>query len=257
MKRNEAEVFLGKDELYQQLTDTKLRIALLVQQEKETAGFLENDTMADDQQAQEAHFFAESEGRTIAKIHAQLRKQSLKHFARHDLPKIGQVAAAVLLVFYLGLTTAVATVQSVRVSLMKLLYNVEEQYTEISFQPDEDAAFDVPAEWDGDYFMAYIPDGYSFAGCTSNSVMQQEVAYIDAEGRSIRFCEMALQVESNIDTEGFSVKPVQINGASGLIATSASEATVIWATTDRYFLLRANCTKEEAIQIAEKVVRIK
>lgn len=255
MKGNETYPFLGKEELYQQLTDTKLRIALLSQQEKETEAMLSEDSPA--VQDEEKRFFSATQGRTVSKINAQLRKQSLQRFARHDLPKIGQIAAAVVLVFYLGLTTAVATVQSVRVSLMKLLYNVEEQYTEISFQPDEDASFDVPAEWDGNYFMSYIPDGYTLEICAPQSSFEQEITYVDDAGGRLQFTELSLDAEINIDTEGFGVSPVLINGSSGLLAENADESIVVWAMIDRYFVLNVSGSAESAKGIAEKVIRIK
>ncbi len=255
MKGNEASPFLGKEELYQQLTDTKLRIALLSQQEKETEALLSEDspTLQDEEQ----RFFAATQDRTVGKIHAQLRKQSTQRFARNDLPRIGQVAAAALLVFYLGLSTAVATVQSVRVSLMKLLYNVEEQYTEIRFQPDEDAAFDVPTAWQADYFMSYLPEGYILELCFDKSSFGQEIIYEDLEGRILCFAEMSLEAEVNIDTEGFDVSPVQINGVTGLLAKNSDTTTIVWSTSDCYFILNVNESAETAKQVAESVVRIK
>ncbi|MEG2273161.1 MAG: DUF4367 domain-containing protein [Acinetobacter sp.] len=256
MKQDEGEFFLEKDELYQQLADTKLRIALLSQQEKETETLLgeeESDTALEE----EKKFFADTQDRAVGKIHAQLRKQSIERFARHDLPKIGQVAAAVLLVFYLGLTTAVATVQSVRVSLMKLLYNVEEQYTEISFHPDEDAAFDVPTAWEGNYFMSYLPEGYTLKQCSDKLSFGQEIIYEGLKGQLLRFAEMSLEAETNIDTEGFDVRPVQINGATGLLAENLDTTTIVWSTSDCYFILNMNGSAETAKQVAESVIRIK
>lgn len=252
MKRNEDAAFLSKDELYSQLSETKLRIALLAQQESETEVMLgEGENVEDEKQ-----FFEATEAGAMKAIHRQLRKQSVQHFLQRDLPKVGQIAAAMVLIFYLGLTAAVATVQSVRVSVMKLLYTVEEQYTEISFVPDEEASFDVPAEWQGSYYMSFIPNGYELTACASRS-FQHEVVYTDSNGSIIRFSEIALQVESNIDTEGFSVKPFQLNGTTGLFAERADKVTLIWSTTDRYFVLSLVGHTEVAEQIAESVLRIK
>lgn len=259
MKSDKAGTFAGKDELYRQLTDTKLSIALLEQLEEETT-LMEGEawTKANpDAAKQEECFFAENEARTIAAIHRQLRRQAVGRFVRHDLPRVGRVAAAVLLVLYLGLTTAVATVQSVRVSLMKLLYNVEEQYTEISFQVDEAASFDVPADWTGSYYMSYVPEGYTLLDMSKGVPQGQEVIYQNVNGNILIFSENAIQVESNINTEGFQVRTIQVNGSTGLLATKPEETTLVWYETDRYFALWAVEPVETAIQIAEGVVRIK
>lgn len=250
MKRNEDAAFLSKDELYSQLSETKLRIALLAQQESET------EAMPGEGE-EEKRFFEATEAGALKAIHRQLHKQSVQHFLQRDLPKVGRIAAAVLLIFYLGLTAAVATVRSVRVSMMKLIYNVEEQYTEIQFRPDEDASFDVPAEWAGSYFLSFVPEGYSLAVCSEAISAGQEVIFENAEGNLLRFSEMSLRIEANINTEGFRIRPVQINGRAGFLAENVNETIIVWSVTDRCFILSVQGTEALALQLAQSVVRIK
>ncbi len=55
MKRNDDAAFLGKEELYRRLSETKLRIALLEQQESETEAMLgEGADVEDEKQFFEA-----------------------------------------------------------------------------------------------------------------------------------------------------------------------------------------------------------
>lgn len=255
MRDRTDEPFQNQEELLKQLADTKLKLALLMQQQEETERLL----AAGDEAAmkEEDSFFASTQGRTLARIRTQLRRQRARRLLRRDLPRVTRAAAAVLLVFYIGLTTAVAAAPSLRISLMRMLYHVEKQYTEVSFQPNEGASFDVPPEWVNNYFMSYIPDGYKFILCSEPSTSEQEIIYENAEGKLLRFCESAFEMEFNIDTEGFIVSPIRINGFEGFIAESSETTKIVWPTADRCLTLSINGPTDEAIMIAERVIRIK
>ena len=41
-----------------------------------------------------------------------------------------------------------------------MLIRIEEDHAKLSLVEDEDASFDVPSGWQGDYYPTYIPDGY-------------------------------------------------------------------------------------------------
>ena len=122
---------------------------------------------------------------------------------------------------------------------------------------DEDASFDVPAAWKGDYFMSFIPDGYTLEICEHPSSIGQEIIYVDSTGNRLRFSELSMDAEINMNTEGFQVSSVLIDGNAGLFAENTDESMLVWSTTDRYFVLNVNNTVEAAKKIAEKVVCIK
>lgn len=259
MKRNIDEKFQGKDELLKQLADTKLKIALLTQQE------VEMDEIGDNADAPETEvaiieqdaFFRSTQDHALSRIKTNIQKQNSIQFTFRYLPRLAQIAASALLLFYIGLTTAAATVPSVRIVLMQMLYKIEEEYTEVSFQPDEEASFDVPSEWGGDYFMSYIPSDYQFECCSEMSDIEQEIIYVTVDGKILRFCESLLDTEINVDTEEYSVSTIQINGMRGILAKTDEVTKIVWASVDRCFILNINSSPEEAVVIAEKVVRIK
>ncbi len=255
MRDRTDEPFQNQEELLKQLADTKLKLALLMQQQEETERLL----AAGDEAAmkEEDSFFASTQGRTLARIRTQLRRQRARRLLRRDVPRVTRAAAAVLLVFYIGLTTAVAAAPSLRISLMRMLYHVEKQYTEVSFQPNEGASFDVPPEWVNNYFMSYIPDGYKFILCSEPTSFDQEIIYENSEGKLLRFWESSFEMDFNIDTEGFAVSPIQISGFDGFIAVNSETTKIVWPTTDRCLTVIIDASAEEAIRIAEKVVRVK
>lgn len=95
---------------------------------------------------------------------ASLRRAYASRRARQALrtwgPRTLRAAAAVLLVFYLGLTTALATVPSLRHSLMTFMIHSEEEYTELALIPSGET-LDIPQGWQGAYYPAYIPEGFA------------------------------------------------------------------------------------------------
>jgi GAF domain-containing protein len=206
---------------------------------------------------EEKRFFTDTQGRTVAAIQKQRRKQAVRQVACRGLQRIGCAVATAALVFYLGLTAAAATVQSAGVNLIKMLNNIEEQYTENRYPSDEGLSFKVPAEWKGNFYMSYIPDGYSLAGWSNASGNGQEVVYVNPEGGVLRFSESTRQAEVDLSIKGFLVKPVRINGASGTLAKTASEVVVAWSASDRYFALSVSGRSGDALQIAERVMQIK
>lgn len=104
-------------------------------------------------------FFARQDQENLKKIQAYARKQRNRQFLGHTLPRMAQIAAVIIALVSLAGGVAIATSQAVRVQVMKLLLHVEEEYTELSLVEDEAASFDVPAEWQGGSFPAYIPEG--------------------------------------------------------------------------------------------------
>ena len=101
----------SREELDEELTALKLKIALQEYQAESLETILADEP--GDSSAREQ--LARSEKSTIRRLNRRLRRRSLRRFAVRTLPKAGRAAACLILVFYIGLTVAVATVQSVRV----------------------------------------------------------------------------------------------------------------------------------------------
>ena len=69
------------------------------------------------------------------------------------------IGACVVLVIGIAAPIAIANIEAIRVRVMELLINIQDEYTEISMVENEEMAFDVPAAWRGEYYPSYIPDG--------------------------------------------------------------------------------------------------
>ena len=70
----------------------------------------------------------------------------------------GIIVSVALLVFFIGLTTAVATVRPVRLRIMDFIAQIEENYSAVSIVYNENEGIVVPDEWKGKYYPYFIPD---------------------------------------------------------------------------------------------------
>lgn len=150
--RREIENLKTGEELADELMALKLKMALREYQEDEFVRMMAEH----EKDVSEKERLTKGQNEMIRLIDRQLRKKQLRQFARKQLPRFMKTAACLLLVFYIGFTVALATVHSVRVELLQFILNIEERYASFGFEAT-DEYIDVPSEWNGRYYPAYIP----------------------------------------------------------------------------------------------------
>lgn len=261
MKRFEsgtAPLPFGEEELRQHILEAKLRLALLQhQRQQDEATQTARDALPTSslKALEEARFFARTEGRTLRFIKRHERR-SLKPAQPAGLRRVVLAFASLLLVLTLGFGTALAVSPALRVQVMRLLYTVTPQYTEVRFEADPDSSFEVPARWEGLYFPAYVPEGYIFSESASTRTMKLS-AFVKDDDHFFRFNEYDLKVEGNVNTEGMETREIEVHGMPGLLATKDGYTQLVWSTADKYFAIDITEDAETAIKIADSVLRVK
>ena len=177
--------------------------------------------------------------------------------AKAALPRLGKALAVLLIIFAIGMPAAIATVQPVRARVMELIFEIEREYTRVSLQEKAGAGVEVPAEWGGEYYPSYIPDGYVFDKIIGGLPVQN-VYYQLSDGKKLRFSEYDDTSSSRIDTEESDMKFILVNGNPGLLVEKNGRSMVAWSEKDRHFIISAEGLTGESIEeIANSVVRIK
>ena len=239
-----------------QVEDALIRLALL-ELEQEAAQRLIDDIESGKSEIKAEELDAAldvAQQSAYRRISRKFRVARAARFARHTLPRIGVAAAALVLTFFVALTTAVATVESVRVSLMNFLINIEKEYTELSLGQSEDGFF-VPGDWQGGYFPSYIPEGYALSSVSGASGTNSAI-YVNEENDFLLFEEYDVNTEVNINTEGARIRYVSIRDTSALLAELNGIVTITWPEFDRYFIVTFQGDADSSIQIAKSVRRI-
>ena len=90
-----------------------------------------------------------------------VRRRSRSARLRRIVPRVVEIAACVVLAVAVATPFAIANVEFIRSAVMKLLIRIDwdEGVMQMNLVEDEGAAFNVPADWPGEYFPSYLPEG--------------------------------------------------------------------------------------------------
>lgn len=233
--------------LYEELAALKIRIAFaeisaaeLDEYDRELSSVCESDYSQAAQQ------------RALKLIERRLNRRLRRRFIKHTLPYALQIAAASLLLFFIGLTTAVATVRPVRLKLMDFIALIDKNYSSISidYNDNENAA---PQMWRGGYYPYYIPDGFVLARIDD---IFNIAYYTAAEDRILQFSEFENADYSNVDIDEEAAFDITVNEDAGIAMTDETHTAIAWCIDDTYLCLYFSGDLETALQIANSVRRV-
>ena len=241
------------DEIQDQHLDTMIKLAFEYEDALEAQGNSENneDMPIIDTARKEAVWNKALE--KIAEMEAEEKKKSRIVQLRRSIPRVIEVAACLILVMGIAAPFAIANVEAIRVKVMELLIDIQEDHTELSFVENENEEFYVPAEWQGNYYPSYIPDGFYL---TEQGKLNCYVTYENEQGARINFSEYSADDSVSINSENAELSYTTINGVEAFVIERESSVIITWNSDDKFFVLTANTTKEEALEIANGVKRI-
>lgn len=177
-----------------------------------------------------------------------------QRFARDTLPQIVRIAAAALLMFYIGSTVAIATVPSVRARVMQLMIQMGTEYAILSLEEDKSASLNVPDDWMGSCYPSYITKGYHLLPVENDGY---KLRFEDNAGQWITFSEYDEDARAYIDVEDSEIQHFTLNGTAALMATKDGCTLMSWAEFDKYYLLRVDSGPQEAKRIAQEIRKIR
>lgn len=135
---------------------------------------------------------------------------------------------------------------------MQFMMNIEERCTSFGFE-DSGEIMNAPADWEGYYYPAYIPDGMLLA----DVVTPETVLYTHPDGRDLWFDDMSAGTGGALDTENATIDYITINGHLAMISEKGAWTAILWNIDNRILMINYTGKREEAIRIAESVRMIK
>ena len=204
-------------------------------------------------------FSVRHDAKNLAKINRHFRRQRARTFFYKTLPKVGQFAAILIAVITVAGGVAIATSHTIRVQVMKMLVQIEEQYTALSLVEDKEASFDIPADWTGEYYPSYIPEDFT-ADTVISFPGNHLVEFFNSDSTAVRivFSEYGDSTMANIDTENATVQAITIGSYKGFIAIKDTRTYIYWDNGRAFFVLQTNgIAEDEAIRIAQSIMRVK
>lgn len=209
--------------------------------------------------AQMSEFFVQMNDRCTQQIHAYFRKRRVKQLFTKTIPRIGHIAAMLVAAFTVTGAVAMAASETVRIEVMRLISLTTKEYTALQLVQDEEASFDVPADWQGTSYPSYIPPELELLS-VENSALSSSVTYQwkDSSKIAMFFDEIGESAETNLDTEAALITPVFINDCPGSMIEKRNTVHIYWCDGQKYFLLTVrDMDRDSALRMAESVKRIR
>lgn len=226
------------EDLYEEMTSLRLRMAFQTEFDNLLQSIEDNDNSA--------HLVCDDD-RVLRLIDKRIRRNQIRHFCHRVLPAVGKSIAMILLVFYIGLTTAAATVAPVRVALSEFIMNFGSEYVEIELRGTGEF-IDVPVGWNGDYIPSLVPDGYAI-----KHVGEHTLVYNDPMGSTLTFQEYDNNSSIRIDMSSSSIEYTSVNGSHFVVVNREAFNTVYWSNGDHIFVLGGNMSKDGLLAIADSI----
>ena len=205
-------------------------------------------------------FLAGHREKQLKKLMHRLRWIGLKNQLMTIMPGTMRFAVAALGILCIGLTGAFASNQRFRVQVFSMFAEDHGQYTAIGLREDEQSSFDVPAEWEGMYYLSYIPDGFeveSIDNSFKRDLMVTMRKQHDYDTRLI-FNEAANGVDISIDTENAQVYHTEIHGNDAIVSLKEKFSLITWSENNRILSVMIDGkNEEELLRVAESVKQIK
>lgn len=242
-----AEKCKTSEEIRADLAALNLRLAFQEELEDEVRELVQESSNPDPQIVE---IMDRADSRIIRRFRQKLRQRTTKNFIFVVMPKVGKVVAACLLVFFVGLSTAVATVPFVRIEVLNFIMKIEDRYTSLRFESSGEY-IEIPEEWNGYYYMAYIPEGFHYVKT------EGDTAYYERDEQNLIFSEHMDETWINLDTEDAMTKFVDLDGKSALVVEKNGWTTLAWAVTNRYFIIEMQGSADETIEVGRAVTMIR
>jgi len=243
-----------RDELAARLEEAMLRLALYDCAAAESEQIVRDfDALPSEEKQVLGQPSAAAYRRFQKDLKARFRRAKVQRFSRHVLLPLGKAAAALVLVLSLGISTVVASSDTLRAAVFDLVFTRQATHTEIQLVENTQKAFEVPAEWKGRYYPSFIPEGYKMVKIDSEEGTTSTISLINKDGHLMHFSENTLDTYTNIDTENANVKNVLIRGYKSLMSIKNGRVILVWSADERYFILNIAGDENAAIQVAESL----
>lgn len=242
------EEYMTADEIRQEIADLKIRLAFQTEFEGEVEAVLRETSQPE---ADLIKGIRTEESKILQDIgHFFAKKKRRSPMSVRGLPRVCKAAAVLAAVLMISVTSAFATVQMIRVGILKLDIQAYEDRTEFQLLQTGET-MEVPDGWTGVFYPAYIPADFVFSHLDAG-----EAVYYDASGNRLEFSEETYGTSLAVDTEDAQVSAIYLHDTTATVVEKNGRTSVIWAEHNRLFILHLFGDRETAIEIASSVTLI-
>lgn len=162
------------------------------------------------------------------------QKTSRKQLKKRSFTSL-KYAALLLLVAVLSFGTALAVSPALRVQLVDILQLVPDEYVTLG---PSGMTVSAPAGWRGEYFPAYVPEGYALVSCYSTEQFSKATYQNDNAQRFV-YQISATRIGVQVDVENSICRRAFVNDYEGCLYTTKTQSTLIWSDNTNYHAIFA------------------
>jgi len=234
--------------------DALIRLAFRREEERTYQQLMEENQQeyTTEEAAQKDAIFARAMEKFAAQEKQRKKRERVLRLKR-SVPRIINVAACLVLVLCIAAPIAVARVEFIRVRVMKLLAEIQEDHTCLSLAENDEEAFWIPADWHGEYYPSYLPDDFLISWKSS---LYNEIMWRNEAGDIIHYNESYEGDVISVDSSDARITDITLGGNEGLMIEDDGKTTVAWNDGEVYFVIWTTLSADECIEIASSVKRI-
>lgn len=243
-----------REQLLEELEAAQLRLAFYDKQAQESEAF-EARCLADDAFRHQVEQMQPEVVDLISRHTTQKKRRVFKEHVAPVMWKAVKAAACLLLIGYIGLSTAMAFSPTARLHIMGLLVKTEYDFTSFGLADDWES-IDVPDDWVGEYYPAYVPEGFTLNFVQDHLGVTALVEYVSPDHQWYQFEESTKNAVGSIGTKHALVTEMTIHDRPALLVEDPDVTMVVWAEYDKWFSV-TTWTNVDVVQIARSVTRIR
>lgn len=184
----------------------------------------------------------------MARYRQEQGAHRFRSLPRKVLRRAVTVAAAIAILCSSAFTVAMASSPTIREIIMEDFG----EYSDLVMILSGGQKAACPEGWEGRYYPAYIPEGYTFYRCVKSSPTNS-LMYVNAEGKFITFSIVDYSAGMSIDAENMSKAEVFIGNREVVLYVGETTSSVVINYEDYVIFVYGSVPKETIIKIAKNI----
>lgn len=187
------------------------------------------------------------------KLYALKQKRAIKRKTlAKKVKKYTSRAAMIAILLISSMMIVTVTVEAVRVRVLNFFLEVNESYTEIQVQVEDDDQPTPDIDQEGFYYPKYIPDGYSYE---DNRSFGKSIMMTFTNGKEkMTFDQSPNGASYQLDTEDAETLDIAVGENKGLLILKENRVILFWHDElNSYTIISYDVEADEIMKMAESM----
>lgn len=183
----------------------------------------------------------------VSKLEAEAKRSLRRAKLRKYTPRV----AAILMALLVATLMLPGNAEAFRLRFLNMFFTNKVEYNEVVYDHVIENK-EVPENWEGNYYLPYLPEGYRLLGSQSSDEVTL-LHYMNDDGQILAFTQMKNEIMLNVDNRETGTEVVPINDIDGYMTQKEGVVVLHWSINDMFFSLDGSEDVAVMIHIAEEI----